>query len=303
VKKAESDQIVVALRDRNFPVEYIVAPDEGHGFARPVNNMAMVAAAEKFLAKHLGGRHQEGVTAEVAARLKEITVDVKTVEKPKRVEAASVRLPKPEVDLRPGKHSYQGKIEAAGQSFPLNATTEVKEEGGAWLVTESAKLPRGEANDTAWIEKGSLILTKRIVKQAPVTIDVEFKNNKAIGSMDVGGQAKPISVDTGGALFADGAGAYYVLASLPLAEGYTVTFRNFDLQKQKIVLKRMKVAGAEMVTVPAGSFEAFKLEVTSAEDEPGQSTVWVAKDSRKVVKIVTVSPRMNGATLTSELTQ
>src|SRR5262249_44977314 len=79
VKKAESDQIVVALRERNFPVEYIVAPDEGHGFARPVNNMAMCAASEKFLAKHLGGRYQEGATAEVAARLKEITVDVKTV--------------------------------------------------------------------------------------------------------------------------------------------------------------------------------------------------------------------------------
>jgi dipeptidyl aminopeptidase/acylaminoacyl peptidase len=35
VKRAESDQIVVALRDRGYPVEYIVAPDEGHGFARP----------------------------------------------------------------------------------------------------------------------------------------------------------------------------------------------------------------------------------------------------------------------------
>ena len=65
VKKAESDQIVIALRDRGFPVEYIVAPDEGHGFARPVNNMALFAAAEKFLAKHLGGRYQETMTPEV----------------------------------------------------------------------------------------------------------------------------------------------------------------------------------------------------------------------------------------------
>jgi uncharacterized protein DUF3108 len=293
----------VALRDRNFPVEYIVAPDEGHGFARPVNNMAMIAAGEKFLAKHLGGRHQEDATAEVAARLKEITVDIKTVEKPKRVEVASVGLPKPEVDLRPGKHSYQGKIEFSGQSIPFNVTTEVKEEGGAWLVTEFANLPRGEANDTAWLEKGSLILTKRIVKQAPMTIDVEFKNNKASGSVDVGGQAKPIAADTGGALFADGAGAFYVLASLPLAEGYTATFRNFDLQKQKVALKQVKVAGAEKVTVPAGNYDAFKLEITSAEGEQGKTTIWVAKDSRKVVKIIAVLPQMNGATLTSELTQ
>lgn len=80
VNKAESDQIVIALRERGFPVEYIVAPDEGHGFARPVNNMAMFAAAEKFLAKHLGGRYQESMKPEVAKRLGEITVDVKTVQ-------------------------------------------------------------------------------------------------------------------------------------------------------------------------------------------------------------------------------
>jgi dipeptidyl aminopeptidase/acylaminoacyl peptidase len=79
VKKAESDQIVIALRNRGFPVEYLVASDEGHGFTKPVNNMAMLAAAEKFLAKHLGGRYQETMPPPVATRLKEITVDVKTV--------------------------------------------------------------------------------------------------------------------------------------------------------------------------------------------------------------------------------
>ncbi len=79
VNKAESDQIVIALRDRKFPVEYILAPDEGHGFARPVNNMAMLAAAEKFLAKHLNGRYQESMTPEVEKRLKEITVDISKV--------------------------------------------------------------------------------------------------------------------------------------------------------------------------------------------------------------------------------
>lgn len=75
----ESDQIVVALRERGAPVEYIVAPDEGHGFARPVNNMAMLAAAEKFLAKYLGGRYQSTMSPEVEKRLKEITMDVKNV--------------------------------------------------------------------------------------------------------------------------------------------------------------------------------------------------------------------------------
>jgi len=79
VNHAESEQIVVALRDRGFPVEYLLIPDEGHGFARPVNNMASVMATEKFFAKYLGGRYQEGGTPKVTARLKEITVDPKTI--------------------------------------------------------------------------------------------------------------------------------------------------------------------------------------------------------------------------------
>ena len=56
VKQAESDQIVAAMRKNSKPVEYIVFPDEGHGFARPDNRLKFYAAAEQFLAKYLGGR-------------------------------------------------------------------------------------------------------------------------------------------------------------------------------------------------------------------------------------------------------
>jgi dipeptidyl aminopeptidase/acylaminoacyl peptidase len=85
VKKAESDQIVIALRDRNFAVEYLNAPDEGHGFARPVNRMAAIVAIEKFFEKHLNGRFQVEVSDEVAKRLELITVDVSTVEVPEEM--------------------------------------------------------------------------------------------------------------------------------------------------------------------------------------------------------------------------
>jgi dipeptidyl aminopeptidase/acylaminoacyl peptidase len=75
----ESNQIVAAVRDNGKPVEYLVAPDEGHGFARPINNLAMVTAMEEFLVKYLGGRVQTDVPADIEAKLKEITVDPKTV--------------------------------------------------------------------------------------------------------------------------------------------------------------------------------------------------------------------------------
>ena len=57
VKQAESDQIVEALKAKNIPVTYVIYPDEGHGFARPENNLSFAAIAEAFLASCLGGRH------------------------------------------------------------------------------------------------------------------------------------------------------------------------------------------------------------------------------------------------------
>lgn len=56
VKVSESDQIVEAMRKNGKPVEYVVYPDEGHGFARPENRLHFFAIMEQFLAKHLGGR-------------------------------------------------------------------------------------------------------------------------------------------------------------------------------------------------------------------------------------------------------
>jgi dipeptidyl aminopeptidase/acylaminoacyl peptidase len=55
-KVAESDQIVAAMTGKDIPVIYVVFPDEGHGFARPENDIAFKAIMELFLARHLGGR-------------------------------------------------------------------------------------------------------------------------------------------------------------------------------------------------------------------------------------------------------
>jgi dipeptidyl aminopeptidase/acylaminoacyl peptidase len=58
VKQAESEQIVAALRAKEIPYEYMLFPDEGHGFAKPENRLRFYAAAERFLARHLGGRFE-----------------------------------------------------------------------------------------------------------------------------------------------------------------------------------------------------------------------------------------------------
>ncbi|MDR3706822.1 MAG: S9 family peptidase [Capsulimonadaceae bacterium] len=78
VRQAEPDQIVSAMHAKKFPVTYVVYPDEGHGFARPENNLSFYAISEAFLARHLGGRSEpiggdfEGASLDVLTGANEV---------------------------------------------------------------------------------------------------------------------------------------------------------------------------------------------------------------------------------------
>jgi dipeptidyl aminopeptidase/acylaminoacyl peptidase len=61
VKKTESEQIIEIMENNGIEYEYILFPDEGHGLRKPENRLKFYAIAEKFLAKYLGGRYEEGL--------------------------------------------------------------------------------------------------------------------------------------------------------------------------------------------------------------------------------------------------
>ena len=72
VKRSESEQIVAAMKSHHLPVTYVVFPDEGHGFARPVNNIAFYGVAEAFLSAHLGGTYLPLTQGELEASTMQI---------------------------------------------------------------------------------------------------------------------------------------------------------------------------------------------------------------------------------------
>jgi dipeptidyl aminopeptidase/acylaminoacyl peptidase len=53
VLQVESDELVAAVRRNNVPVEYVLFPDEGHGFLRKENRVSASEAYLKFLNQHL----------------------------------------------------------------------------------------------------------------------------------------------------------------------------------------------------------------------------------------------------------
>ena len=179
VKKTESDQIVIALRERNYPVQYLVAGDEGHGFQRPVNNMAMSAAAEKFLAQHIGGRFQESMTPEVAKRLGELNVDPKTVTLAKKADTSG-----PAANVG-GKWTWI--VEAPGQ--PVEIAVEIKHDGVAFSGTGTSMIGNSLIEGGKVTGKAISATLKAEIQGQPMEFAIEgsVEGDKIVGTITGGG--------------------------------------------------------------------------------------------------------------------
>ena len=146
------------------------APDEGHGFARPVNNMALLAASRgvprastSAAASSRAGRPRS------STRLKEITVDPKTVVLAKKVDTAAVGAPKPVADLAAGqRRATQGTIAAGGAD---HADVDHARRQGGGRRPGSSPTPRrcrwARRSTSTTVDKGTLVPVKRVHQAGP----------------------------------------------------------------------------------------------------------------------------------------
>jgi len=208
--------------------------------------------------------------------------------------------PRPAVDLTPGTASYKVRLEAGGRIIAMDLTRTVKAQNGAWVVTETNVMPGLTMTDEAVVDKKTLLLRKRTIHEGPTSAEVQFVGNAATGTITVKGQKREISMDVGGGLFADGPGGQDAIAALPLANTYTANFRNFDVESQQVKLRQLRVMGTDTVTVPAGTFQTWKVLVTSEGGSDEMTAYWVDKASRRVVKMATSLPEQR-ALATAEL--
>jgi hypothetical protein len=207
----------------------------------------------------------------------------------------------PLAGLPNGVYRYGVNFRIGENPIDLKMVIAIWETEGQWTVAETTAAPSGEISDTGTYDKKSLMLITRAVKQGPKSINLTIKDNRVIGKMIMAGSEQPFDVGVDGSLFGDGPAFVFAIGTLPLAEAYSNSFRSFDVETQKPKLTNLRVAGLEKITVPAGLFESYRVEISFANGGAGDYTVWIAKNSRKPVKIVTALPQMGGSKLTAEL--
>jgi dienelactone hydrolase len=312
VKKAESDQIVVALRDLGRDVEYIVAPDEGHGFAGADNRMALSVAMEKFLAKHLGGRYQADVPEKLEKRLEAITVDVKTVAlaPPPKSAGDAGTAPLPSVNaslLKPLSLVYKGAVVMGSKTMNLDIARTIAKGalGGAptWRIVTNQSSDMGGAIDTFDVDASSFHPLRWAVKQGPATVVINYLAAAVKGSVKMGTQEMPIDVSLDAPVFGDGSSLEVLVGALPLGTAYQTTLRVFDFQTQKSRSMSLAVVSSESIKVPAGTFDCYKLEIKPIDEESGGSTIFVNKSDPHVMirGIFELPPQAGGGSITADL--
>lgn len=287
VKQAESDQIVVSMRDSGKEVAYLLADDEGHGFRKPVNNMAMWVSVEKFLARHLGGRYQETMADDVKKRLGEITQDISKVVYKEAEKVTVGALPVLTGDLKEGTHNYEVKIEVQGQTIPMQLAREVKKEGNQWVVKDVSTSAMGSGEDVVYYENMKPV--KRVIKQAGQTIEMASSGDNLVVTMMGKNKEFPLN---GGALLS-GAGTDMMIARLPLANGYETAFYDVDIMSQKLKVMKLAVVGEED--------GKWKVTVQNADNAKDVTTYLVDKNSKLASSIEQIVPAMGNAKVTTVL--
>ncbi len=295
VKTSESDQIVIAMRDHNLPVSYINFPDEGHGFAKPNNNMAFLAVMEKFLSEHLGGRHQESVPDHIAEIIDKVTVDIPALVMPEIVEESLLTQPHviPEHQMVEGKYYYLSQLSMGGKEMNFDITRTIIK-GKMLSIEESSDSQMGSMRDhsTTTLDFNPI---SRDFQQAPMGFKYTINGNSVKGSMTMNGTEQQFDFGDNNSLLMDGASLDLYLSLLPLKKDYKTVVRVIDSMNQKVLPFQYQVIGEE----ECSGQMCYKCELKAMGGSGNGHLYWISMNKAPImIKKESVMQESGGAKMT-----
>jgi hypothetical protein len=219
---------------------------------------------------------------------------------------APLALDKAAAAVRPGSWTYSSKLVSPSgeQGFGVRTISVASTTYGgapAWLLVDTQQNPMGSAADSLYVGRADLASVRRVTHivapMGEMVLWMDFTADSAKGELSAGGQKQPIAMENPRGAVVGDAAVLALLAALPLAEGWTATLPVLNPQLRGAARLTLAVHGAEKVTVPAGTFDAW---VVQAESGPASATYYVAKGG-PVVKVVAALPQLGSTTVETVL--
>jgi hypothetical protein len=173
------------------------------------------------------------------------------------------------------------------QGNPMGTATErLRREGNDWIATSTVESPMMQQQSE--VRFGATDFAPRAVRlsggqgPAQMQVNLEVAGDRVRGRAELppqAGGARDIDVEAVGGMLLPGMDPH-VLAAAPLREGYSVSLPVFNAMGGGVTNVTYRVAGAEEVTVPAGAFPAYRIELSGA---PQPMTVWVRRQAPHIM--------------------
>lgn len=186
----------------------------------------------------------------------------------------------------------------AGGNPVGTATTTLARDGAAWVSTQTVQAgPTSTRSEARFTGDFTPVSGKTSMTAGTMSMesDLRMEGGRIKGSAKLPAQMggdKAIDSEVAAGTRLPGMEPW-MLAVSDLAPGKTIGFGTFSAQTGSATPVAFKVAGEEKVTVPAGTFDAYRVELTG----PMTATVWV----RKGAPHITLKQAPQGQPVTIEL--
>jgi hypothetical protein len=245
---------------------------------------------ERFFGQHLGGRYQTDAAPEVQERLDALAVDPNSVTLPDTTATADAPSGIAMMDgseLEPATLSYDATMEMQGRSIDLSSVRRIAAASTdgteTWTVVGETETPRATVIDSMIIDRSTLRPVSRH-QRGPITMDVTYTDTSASGEITMRGQSTSVSQQFDRPTLAGGAHDLLALSTMPLEPGFSTSLPVFSARQQTVQTARFEVTGTETVETPAGTFEAYVVDVTVGDDKVSGTVHLRAEGPHHVVK-------------------
>lgn len=170
--------------------------------------------------------------------------------------------------LEPGTRTYQLLV----QGNPMGTvTSRLVREGDEWLATGTVESPVMSQESESRFRAADLvpISSRMSMRQGPVSLETELRlvDGRLTGRLDLPeqmGGPRDVDMEVPEGTLLPGMDDY-ALEVAELAEGRSITLPVFDVTSGTVSNVTYRVTGSESVTVPAGTFDAYRVDVTGGE--------------------------------------
>jgi dipeptidyl aminopeptidase/acylaminoacyl peptidase len=305
VKKREADQLAIALRDKSVEVQYLLADDEGHGFAKVENRLAAYRAIEQFFGECLGGRVQPQAEARLERHLAELEVDVDTLSIADVSDRHALYVGDPLIDPdRIREEGFSGKLvfvqgerrREVGTVRESVSFTQVDGRAVIRRVQEIESQMVGTSSDTILVDRSALEPVSIRSHNQFRTVSVEFDGPRVTGWHEpTGADPEPVDLTLQVVPFPWQLSGL-VMRAVPLSEGLAVSMPTYVYDDGRVIEATAVVRGVEDLELADGHpVSAWAIDV----DLAGQKLTWWLTEEDRAPILTEVKP-IPGVTLRLE---